>query len=126
VRVQGRVPGLFALRHKVLDAGAVYALARPLLFAFDPAVAHAMGMAFLAPLEFVSPFRWVARGAFGTPRKRLASRVMGLSFPSPLGLAAGFDKNGQRARALAALGFGHVELGTVTAIAQEPNPRPNL
>jgi dihydroorotate dehydrogenase len=97
-----------------------------LLFAFDPEVAHAMGMAFLAPLEFVSPLRWAARATLGTPRERLASQVMGLSFPSPVGLAAGFDKNGQRARAMAALGFGHVELGTVTAIAQEPNPRPNL
>jgi dihydroorotate dehydrogenase len=51
---------------------------------------------------------------------------MGLTFPSPVGLAAGFDKNACRARALAALGFGHIELGTVTALAQEPNPTPNL
>jgi dihydroorotate dehydrogenase len=51
---------------------------------------------------------------------------MGLTFPSPLGLAAGFDKNALRPRALAALGFGHLELGTVTARAQLANPRPNL
>ena len=51
---------------------------------------------------------------------------MGLVFPNPLGLAAGFDKNGQRPRALEALGFGHLELGTVTAEPQGPNPPPNL
>ncbi len=57
---------------------------------------------------------------------RIAVRAMGLEFPSPVGLAAGFDKNARRPRALAALGFGHLELGTVTAQAQEENPRPNL
>lgn len=51
---------------------------------------------------------------------------MGLRFPSPIGLAAGLDKNADRARALATLGFGHLELGTVTARAQEANPRPNM
>src|SRR4029077_1241368 len=57
---------------------------------------------------------------------RLAVRAMGLDCPSPLGLAGGFDKNAYRPRALAALGFGHLELGTVTAIAQAANPSPNL
>jgi dihydroorotate dehydrogenase len=104
----------------------VYALVRPLLFALEPGAAHKLGMAALAPVEFVSPVRWVARAALARPRPRLASEVLGLSFASPVGLAAGFDKNGQRARALASLGFGHVELGTVTAIAQEPNPPPNM
>jgi dihydroorotate dehydrogenase len=104
----------------------VYALVRPLLFALDPAIAHGLGMAALAPLEFVSPLRWAARALLSVRRPRLASETMGLTFPSPLGVAAGFDKNGQRARALAALGFGHIELGTVTAIAQEQNPQPNL
>lgn len=51
---------------------------------------------------------------------------MGLEFPSPLGLAGGFDKNARRPRALAALGFGHLELGSVTARAQDANPSPNL
>ncbi len=51
---------------------------------------------------------------------------MGLTFPSPIGLAAGFDKNAIRARALTSLGFGHIELGTVTAQAQAANPGPNL
>lgn len=51
---------------------------------------------------------------------------MGLEFPTPVGLAGGFDKNAKRARALAALGFGFLELGTVTARAQDANPRPNM
>jgi dihydroorotate dehydrogenase len=58
--------------------------------------------------------------------ERIHVRIMGLRFPSPLGLAAGFDKNARRARALSALGFGHVELGTVTALPQQANPSPNL
>jgi dihydroorotate dehydrogenase len=58
--------------------------------------------------------------------ERIQVRVMGLQFPSPLGLAAGFDKNARRARALSALGFGHLELGTVTALPQRANPSPNL
>jgi dihydroorotate dehydrogenase len=104
----------------------VYALARPLLFALDPAAAHALGMAALAPLERVGALRALARALYGERRERLVTRTMGLTFPSPIGLAAGFDKNARRARALAALGFGHVELGTVTALAQEANPPPNL
>ncbi len=61
-----------------------------------------------------------------SPDARLRREVMGLTFPSPIGLAGGFDKNAMRARALASLGFGHVELGTVTAQGQEENPLPNL
>jgi dihydroorotate dehydrogenase len=51
---------------------------------------------------------------------------MGLTFPTPFGLAAGFDKNAVGVRGLAALGFGHVEIGTVTAVAQPGNPKPRL
>ena len=109
-----------------LTLSAVYALVRPLLFALDPGTAHALGMAALAPLEHVGMLRAIARAMFGQRRERLVTKTMGLTFPSPIGIAAGFDKNANRARALAALGFGHVELGTVTAIGQEPNPEPNL
>jgi dihydroorotate dehydrogenase len=104
----------------------VYALVRPLLFALDPQVAHALGMAALLPIERFAPLRWAVRGALVRSHPRLATSVMGLTFQSPIGLAAGFDKNGLRPRALAALGFGHVELGTVTAVAQDANPTPNL
>src|SRR5580692_5983861 len=83
-------------------------------------------MAALAPLEYVAPLRGIVRAVLSRGRPRLVTRAMGLTFPSPVGIAGGFDKNARRARALAALGFGHVELGTVTALAQDPNPAPNL
>jgi dihydroorotate dehydrogenase len=84
-------------------------------------------MTALGPVEHLAPVRAMVRAALGAPRDpRLAVRAMGLEFPSPLGLAGGFDKNAHRPRALAALGFGHLELGTVTAIPQAANPAPNL
>jgi dihydroorotate dehydrogenase len=83
-------------------------------------------MAALAPVEHLGPLRYVLEGALRPSDPRLVVRTMGLEFPSPVGLAAGLDKNADRARAFAALGFGHVELGTVTAQAQGPNPPPNL
>ncbi|MBX3205371.1 MAG: quinone-dependent dihydroorotate dehydrogenase [Labilithrix sp.] len=104
----------------------MYALLRPLLFSLDPARAHAVAMSSLGPVEHVAPLRAIVRGAFSLRDPRLEVRKMGLVFPNPVGVAAGFDKNGERALALEALGFGHVELGTVTAQAQGPNPPPNL
>ncbi len=83
-------------------------------------------MVALGALEHVAPLRAIVGGLLGPSDPRLAVRAMGLTFPAPLGLAGGFDKNALRARALAALGFGFLELGTVTARAQEPNPAPNL
>lgn len=92
-----------------------------------PGVAHALAFAALGPLEHVAAARAVVHGLLAPPDdERIAVQVMGLRFPSPLGLAAGFDKNARRPRAMAALGFGHLELGTVTARAQKANPRPNL
>jgi dihydroorotate dehydrogenase len=105
----------------------VYAALSRLLFALPPGTAHEVAMAGLAPVEHVAPLRAIVRSAFAFPRDaRIAVRTMGLDFASPVGLAGGFDKNARRPRALAALGFGHVELGTVTAHAQEANPAPNL
>jgi dihydroorotate dehydrogenase len=104
----------------------MYPLLRPLLFKLDPTRAHSLAMAALAPLEHLGALRYVLGGALRATDPRLRVRTMGLEFPSPLGLAAGLDKNADRARAFAALGFGHVELGTVTAQAQAANPAPNL
>jgi dihydroorotate dehydrogenase len=104
----------------------MYPLLRPLLFALDPTRAHSVAMAALAPVEHLGPLRFVVGGALRVADPRLVVRTMGLEFPSPVGLAAGLDKNADRARAFAALGFGHVELGTVTSQAQGPNPPPNL
>jgi dihydroorotate dehydrogenase len=101
-------------------------IVRPLLFLVPPAEAHEAAMTALGPLEHIGPLRAMV-SAWARPQDpRLVVRKLGLEFPSPIGLAAGFDKNARRARALAALGFGHLELGTVTALPQEPNPEPNL
>lgn len=65
------------------------------------------------------------RAAF-RPDPMLARTVMGLRFPTPFGLAAGFDKDGRGTAALADLGFGHIEVGTITAQPQPGNPQPRL
>jgi len=105
----------------------MYGVLRSLLFTLPPNLAHALALAALWPVEHLAPLRAAVRAAAHTPDDpRLAVEIMGLRFPSPIGLAAGFDKNARRIRALAALGFGHLELGTVTARPQNANPRPNL
>ncbi|HEY1694745.1 MAG TPA: quinone-dependent dihydroorotate dehydrogenase [Polyangiaceae bacterium] len=99
---------------------------RPLLFLLPPDVAHALAFAGMAPLEYLPTLRAAVRASNAPRDPAITVRTMGLVFPSPVGVAGGFDKNALRPRALAALGFGHVELGTVTAQAQDPNPGPNL
>jgi dihydroorotate dehydrogenase len=108
-------------------ARAVYARAlRPLLFLLPPDLAHAAAFVALGPLERSAALRALVRAAAAPRDPSLVVRAMGFEFAGPLGLAAGFDKDGRRPRALAALGFGHLEVGTVTAQAQAPNPQPNL
>jgi dihydroorotate dehydrogenase len=63
---------------------------------------------------------------FCAPDPSLRTRALGIDFPSPFGLAAGFDKDARAISGLAALGFGHIEVGTVTALAQDGNPKPRL
>ena len=104
----------------------MYGLARSLLFTLSPTAAHAFGHAALGVLERASPLRFLASGLFAAHDPRSRVRAMGLDFPSPVGLAGGFDKNAACPKSLASLGFGFLELGTVTARAQEPNPSPNL
>jgi dihydroorotate dehydrogenase len=100
---------------------------RPLLFLLPPDVAHALALAALGPLEHGRRLRAVVGAAMVPPRdERLVVHAMGLEFATPVGLAAGFDKNARRPRALSALGFAHLEIGTVTSRAQAANPRPNL
>jgi len=99
----------------------MYGLARPLLFRLDAERAHeaalkAIGLAYrtgLNPLVATRP-------------KGLAVKAFGLEFPNPVGLAAGLDKNGDHIDALFALGFGFVEVGTVTPRPQLGNPRPRM
>ncbi len=99
-------------------------LFRAVLSRFDPEFAHHAGMAVIRALG-IPPLSWATR-ALTKPDPSLQVDALGLSFSSPFGIAAGFDKNAIGVRGLAALGFGHVEVGTVTAIPQEGNPKPRL
>jgi dihydroorotate dehydrogenase len=90
----------------------------------DPEAAHHLAFRFIRALPTLGFGRLVER--FTAPDPALAVEALGLTFPSPFGVAAGFDKDGFAVRGLGNLGFGHVEVGTITAIAQLGNPAPRL
>ncbi|MEY2494868.1 MAG: dihydroorotate dehydrogenase [Verrucomicrobiota bacterium] len=107
-----------------MNADAAYErFVRPILFSLSPETAHNLA---IRNLRAASSLPAVLRGLgrFKPPEK--PKRVFGLTFPNPIGLAAGFDKNGVAIPAWAALGFGFVEVGTVTAKAQPGNPKPRI
>ena len=100
--------------------------ARPLLFKFDPEHIHDLTMGLLSYLaERPSLLSWVT-SRLPVSDDRLRTQVMGLDFPNPVGLAAGLDKNGLAIPVWAALGFGTIELGSVTFRGQVGNARPRL
>lgn len=99
-------------------------LFRTVLSRMDPESAHHLGMVVIRVLG-IRPFSWAAR-AVTRPAPELRTSALGLTFESPFGVAAGFDKDVKGAAGLHALGFGHVEVGTLTAIPQDGNPRPRL
>ncbi len=99
----------------------MYDLARTLLFGLDAERAHGLGL-----LSLEAAYRTGTSPLLARPIAPLPTRVLGLAFPNPVGLAAGLDKNGAHIDALLALGFGFVEVGTVTPLAQEGNPKPRM
>lgn len=99
----------------------IYPLMRAVLFRLDPERAHTISMALL---ELVYRLK-LSRLLFGKT-KQAPVKVFGLEFPNAVGLAAGLDKNGDHIDALAACGFGFVEIGTVTPRPQPGNPQPRL
>jgi dihydroorotate oxidase A (EC 1.3.3.1) len=101
-------------------------LVRPLVFQLDPELAHSLAIATVR-LIAQSPRlrRWLSE-QFQVIDPLLGQKLWGLEFPNPLGLAAGFDKNAEGLGAWQCLGFGFAEVGTITAHAQEGNPRPRL
>lgn len=105
-------------------AGMYPLLFRAVLSRFDPEFAHHAAMAVIRVLG-VPPFSWITR-AITSPSSDQRVEALGLVFDSPFGVAAGFDKNAIGVRGLAALGFGHVEIGTITAVGQDGNPKPRL
>jgi dihydroorotate dehydrogenase (fumarate)/dihydroorotate dehydrogenase len=98
-------------------------LLRPLLFQIDPETAHRGALALGAAAGFASP---ALRSLLAVSDPRLHTRVAGLDFPTPIGLAAGFDKNGQAVAAMAGLGFGFIEIGSISASFSPGNARPRL
>jgi dihydroorotate dehydrogenase len=98
-----------------------YSLARPFLFGLDPETAHELTLGTLARAHG-TPLQWAWRNAFVPDPIELA----GLRFPNRVGLAAGLDKNARCIDALGGMGFGFVEVGTVTPRGQLGNPRPRM
>ncbi|WP_136717385.1 quinone-dependent dihydroorotate dehydrogenase [Halorientalis salina] len=103
----------------------VYDLAKPLLFRLPPETAHGFGHGMLALADGTPVTELLAR-RYAVDDDRLGVDAFGQSFSNPVGVAAGFDKNAEVPGALAALGFGHVEVGGVTAEPQGGNPRPRM
>jgi dihydroorotate dehydrogenase len=99
-------------------------LFRTVLARMDPETAHHAAVLVIRLLG-VPPFSWAAR-ALTKPAPGLQTSALGLAFESPFGVAAGFDKDVRAAKGLSALGFGHIEVGTITAVPQDGNPRPRL
>ncbi|TQJ32350.1 quinone-dependent dihydroorotate dehydrogenase [Microbacterium sp. SLBN-146] len=99
-------------------------LFRTVLSRMDPESAHHAAMVVIRMLG-TRPLAWAPR-LLARPDASLRTSALGLTFESPFGVAAGFDKDVTGAQGLWALGFGHVEVGTVTAIPQAGNPRPRL
>jgi dihydroorotate dehydrogenase len=100
---------------------------RPLLFRLDAERAHEIAMQWLAACSGNGALHTILQAMVGRADDRsLAREVFGVRFPNPIGLAAGFDKNGAALRAWEVLGFGFVEAGTITAKAQPGNDRPRL
>jgi dihydroorotate dehydrogenase len=99
----------------------MYSLLRPLLFRLDPETAHHLTLGGLKAAHALGLNGLVAKRPPDDPRS-----MMGLTFPNPVGLAAGLDKNGECIAGLAALGFGFIEIGTVTPLPQPGNPQPRL
>jgi dihydroorotate dehydrogenase len=104
----------------------MYGLVRPLLFRLDPERAHHLVLGALRCAGGFGPSRAALRSLYGVSDPRLGTTAFGVGFENPVGLAAGFDKDGVAVRGLDALGLGHIEIGTLTLRPQEGNPKPRI
>jgi dihydroorotate dehydrogenase len=104
----------------------MYKWLRSLLFLFPPESVHYFSMFILKGISATRPGRFLLRRSFSMENPSLQKTFAGISFKNPVGLAAGFDKNASWLQSLETLGFGFVEIGTVTPLAQGGNPRPRL
>ncbi|MEQ9376367.1 MAG: quinone-dependent dihydroorotate dehydrogenase [Imperialibacter sp.] len=102
------------------------ALIKPFFFLFSPEKAHYLAMDLLSLVCKTPGGKWLISRLFSYQRPSLEKEVFGIKFPNPVGLAAGFDKDARWIDSLDALGFGFIEIGTLTPKAQEGNPKPRL
>ena len=98
---------------------------RPLLFMFSPEMAHKIVFLGLKTAKLIG-FKSLFNSIFNPSNLHLETKVMGLTFPNKIGIAAGLDKNAEVYDMLGSLGFGHIEIGTVTPKSQPGNPKPRL
>ncbi len=101
-------------------------LLKPLFFLLPAEKAHHLTLFFLKLTLAIPGISHLFKAYYRVEDRRLQRQLLGLHFPNPVGLAAGFDKDGKHFRAMASLGFGFIELGTVTPKGQVGNPQPRL
>jgi dihydroorotate dehydrogenase len=104
----------------------MYDAIRPLLFKLDPEVIHKITLNLIKWAGILPPTYALLRAIFEVNDPRLQVEAFGVKFRNPIGLAAGYDKDGVAVRGLSALGFGHIEVGTVTRHQQLGNPKPRV
>ena len=101
-------------------------LIKPLLFLFPAEKAHHLSTSLFKLINSLPIVSSINNSIFSFNHSELRRKVFGIDFPNPIGLAAGFDKDGQYYKSMASLGFGFVEIGTVTPVGQDGNPQPRL
>jgi dihydroorotate dehydrogenase len=102
----------------------MYKSIRPLLFKLDPETAHTQTLYALKRVPAILGAQWMLKKIFAVPPKPV--NAFGLYFENPVGLAAGYDKDAVAVRGLSTLGFGHIEVGTITPMQQKGNPQPRV
>jgi dihydroorotate dehydrogenase len=101
-------------------------LIRPIFFCFDPEKIHYFTFSLIRSLSKIPGFPFLLKSLYGVDDSRLETEVFGLKFKNPVGLAAGFDKDAKLYKELSNLGFGFIEIGTLTPKGQEGNPKKRL
>ena len=99
---------------------------KPILFLYGPEEAHRMAFRLIKSFLKVPIMQFFCRYCYRVTNKKLQRKLFGITFPNPVGLAAGFDKNARLVDELASFGFGYIEVGTVTPLMQMGNPQPRL
>ncbi|HZV70213.1 MAG TPA: quinone-dependent dihydroorotate dehydrogenase [Saprospiraceae bacterium] len=104
----------------------MYSFLKTFLFLLDPEKAHRITMRVFTFALWIPGMASIMRSFYSTKHKSLERNIAGISFSNPIGLAAGFDKDGKYIRQMSILGFSHLEIGTVTPRSQPGNPKPRL